>query len=1146
MINLGCNSLLVMASEDVSNSTSSQEVIDSGNGENEVDGEFDESTSINSDGKESTKKTEGDENPESEEESVIDQEKNDTNITAGNNSNEENNSINENENSELINYITVDQPYLETPQDEKIVISFGNVPLETSNEQIVLTKNDGTQILVNLQNRDSELYLFQYSFNDSDTGIYTVTEFRYDLNGERKIIYLEDIGIKTVFGVNEYYSDYVDLNSDLTEAVVDVEANNVSETKTEIMTALSETSKSIATAAVSVYSDNTTSKSKNVVVVLDPGHGGSDPGTSGYGLYEKDINLKIAKYCKQELEEYAGITVYLTREDDTYLTLSERVNKAKNWGADAFVSIHINSATSSSANGAEVWYPNSSYNSSVHEEGMALSQSILDRLVALGLSDRGIKYLNSSSQYYPDGSIADYYTVINNSKLNGFPGIIVEHAFVSNSSDAAKLAQDSFLQQLGIADATGIASYFGIQKIDYTPVFDYEFYLDRYPEIAEVYGYSEEAALEHFIQFGMSEGRQGNANFNVTSYKNRYQDLRIAFEDDLPSYYIHYITTGRFEGRQAIGNVELVPITTYDGVDYSPVYNFRFYIERYPDIQSIYEDNDAGAIRHFVEQGMTEGRIASEDFSVEVYKNKFSDLRELFKDNLVEYYLHYLNQGIKENRTARLDEEVAPPSDNETSKPSAQITIYNGVDYILVYDYDYYIMNNPDVEKIYGDDPQAVLEHFVLCGMSEGRRGNEEFDVTSYKNRYQDLRIAFENDLKSYYNHYIFLGKNEGRKASGSVEMTPVTVYNGVDYSAVYDYDFYINRYNDVKTLYKDNDVAALRHFVEFGMKEGRCASESFVVETYKNKYPDLRNAFRKELTSYYIHYMQQGIKEGRTATGTSELIGFITELNGIDYSSVYNFEYYIEHYSDIQKIYAQDDIGALEHFVEFGMKEGRQASEEFSVDAYKNNYADLRNAYGNNNILYYMHYIQWGKTENRNAKTYIYNMIMGNSNTTVEQMVRYYNSKAIYPTYYKNSDAPTIEIFCQIYMQECGYEGVRAEVAFSQAMKETGFLRYGGDVKIEQFNFAGLGATGGVPGNSFSSVREGIRAQVQHLKAYASTEGLNNECVDPRYQYVSKGCAPYVEWLGIQENPNHVGWASSPGYGYSIVNDYMKVLLAK
>ena len=165
---------------------------------------------------------------------------------------------------------------------------------------------------------------------------------------------------------------------------------------------------------------------------------------------------------------------------------------------------------------------------------------------------------------------------------------------------------------------------------------------------------------------------------------------------------------------------------------------------------------------------------------------------------------------------------------------------------------------------------------------------------------------------------------------------------------------------------------------------------------------------------------------------------------------------------------------------------------------------------------------------------------IMGESAVTVQEMVDYFNASGkAYPSeQLSRGGADSIETFCQMYYDEASAEGVRPEVAFAQTMKETGFLQYGGDASIEQFNFAGLGTTGGgVPGNSYPDVQTGIRAQIQHLKAYATTDPLAQECVDDRYEYVKKGAAPYVEWLGQQENPEGLGWATGDNYGYDIVN---------
>lgn len=165
--------------------------------------------------------------------------------------------------------------------------------------------------------------------------------------------------------------------------------------------------------------------------------------------------------------------------------------------------------------------------------------------------------------------------------------------------------------------------------------------------------------------------------------------------------------------------------------------------------------------------------------------------------------------------------------------------------------------------------------------------------------------------------------------------------------------------------------------------------------------------------------------------------------------------------------------------------------------------------------------------------------LIMGESSVTVQDMEDYFNASGEeYPAEeLAEGGAGSIETFCQMYYEEATAEGVKPEVAFAQTMKETGFLQFGGDVSIGQFNFAGLGTTGnGVPGNSFPDVRTGIRAQIQHLKAYATADPLEQACVDDRYELVKKGSAPYVEWLGQKENPQGAGWATGENYGYDII----------
>ncbi len=123
-----------------------------------------------------------------------------------------------------------------------------------------------------------------------------------------------------------------------------------------------------------------------------------------------------------------------------------------------------------------------------------------------------------------------------------------------------------------------------------------------------------------------------------------------------------------------------------------------------------------------------------------------------------------------------------------------------------------------------------------------------------------------------------------------------------------------------------------------------------------------------------------------------------------------------------------------------------------------------------------------------------------------------------------------TPEQLISYYYEEGGREGVRPDVAFAQALKETGFFRYGGDVVPEQNNYCGLGTTGGgVKGAYFASSQQGVRAHIQHLLAYASTRKPVEPVVDPRYALVrsSYGKRTLDTWEDLNGR-----WAV-PGYTY-------------
>ena len=201
---------------------------------------------------------------------------------------------------------------------------------------------------------------------------------------------------------------------------------------------------------------------------------------------------------------------------------------------------------------------------------------------------------------------------------------------------------------------------------------------------------------------------------------------------------------------------------------------------------------------------------------------------------------------------------------------------------------------------------------------------------------------------------------------------------------------------------------------------------------------------------------------------------------------------------------------------------------------------------------------------------------IKGKSEVSAAQMARYYKSKrSTYPSVYASLGAPTINDFTRIVYREAERYNIKAEALFAQICNETGFLKFGGDVSISQCNFGGVGATGnGASGIDFRSygashykafgyssadqarkhaIDVGIRSQAMHLALYAGAIQTIDYTIDPRGKYVRIGNSPYVEWLGIKDNPYTTGekhspsyraqtrgWAAANNYGYTLVEKYI------
>jgi len=181
-------------------------------------------------------------------------------------------------------------------------------------------------------------------------------------------------------------------------------------------------------------------------IVIDPGHegvtGNLDPGAVGNGLKEADLTLKIAKHIYDMLSEYEGVQVRLTRTGNQRLTLSQRAKMANDWGADFFISIHINA-------GGGTGFESYVYNGNVSQATIACQNVIHAEIMkAIGnVKDRGKKRAN--------------YAVLRETKM---PAILTENLFIDNKTDAAKLKSEQFLLQIAHGHVLGIAKAFGLKK----------------------------------------------------------------------------------------------------------------------------------------------------------------------------------------------------------------------------------------------------------------------------------------------------------------------------------------------------------------------------------------------------------------------------------------------------------------------------------------------------------------------------------------------------------------------------------------------------------------------------------------------------------------------------------------------------------
>ena len=1038
--------------------------------------------------------------------------------------------------SNMMEYFLVDSPVVSSQETENFVLSLNNIE-GYSNFKITIQKEDGTTLDLESSEQIGNLVKFSNVF--SNKGDYQVTSLHYVYNGQSYYLNFSDLEMDVKFGVDQEYVGYDETLPDLTEDTISsegvIQVTDVNKAEEEIANGMA------SEASIMSIDEFSRAATGGMTICLDPGHGGSDSGANAFGQKESALTLKIANYCKEELEKY-DVNVVMTRTTDTRPSenvaqdLIERVKTAKKAVASYIISIHLNSAASTSAHGAEVYFPNTSGNASLSSNGQAMAKAIQSQLVALGLYDRGIKirnYMDGSTSSNPNSSDRDYYGIIRYAKEQNISGLIIEHCFLNNPDEYNKyLSSEEKLQKLGVADAKGIVSALGLSLKNA--------YLDQIASenknLIPDGKYVISSMLNSKYVLDVKGGSTSNCG-NVQLYLNNESTAQAFKVTHDAQGYVTFTNVNSNKVLDVSGGIARngrnVQQYTSNGTR-----SQKWVIKKSGNGYTIVSALDSNFVLD-----LSSGRVNNSQ-NIQLYTSNDSNAQ---KWNLTKYLSKQekMDQLVAENKNTLADGvykignaqnsnyvlDIASGSKNNGA--NVQLYLSNGTtaqSFTVSHDAQGYVtFTNVNSGKALDVSGGKVANYSNIQQYNSNGTKSQKWIVKKSGSGYTIISALDSNyvlDLsggKVVNSRNIQLYQSNGSTAQQWTFEKNITERERLDEMATQN-----------KSMMDDGVYYIKNRDVKFALDvSGGSAYSGANVQLYSLNKTDAQKWLVSHDSKGYVSF--KNVNSGMYLTATDSSNG--ANVNQQSQSNGYNQKWII----------------AFDSSQNIKLVSGLNSKLVIDVSGGKISNGSNIQLYTSNNSAAQKWVFEYISKDVQVSLT----KIMGTSQTSVAQMVRYYKAnasgydtfKARYEGKYDGSlakgGASTIEQFAQIFYEEANAEGVKAEIAFTQCMKETGFLKYGGDVLPNQYNFAGIGATGGVHGAKFKNVRTGIRAQIQHLKAYASTSPLKNACVDPRFNLVTRNTAPYVEWLGNQENPNGHGWASAKNYGYDIVG-MVKVLLSK
>ena len=239
----------------------------------------------------------------------------------------------------------------------------------------------------------------------------------------------------------------------------------------------------------------------------------------------------------------------------------------------------------------------------------------------------------------------------------------------------------------------------------------------------------------------------------------------------------------------------------------------------------------------------------------------------------------------------------------ETSREDLETALYN---------FDYYVMANPDVANTYKYDTEKVYKHWISIGIAEGRIASLIFDAKYYLEVNPSVKSLIGNNYAAAYEHFVTTG-----------------LKSGLESSPVFDVKYYLQENPDIAAKVDNDYVRAAIYFNQNALTDNRVASSRFDIAVYKKCNTDVADLYGKNTVGYYLHYINYGRAEGRTTGGTTGIGDNVAAYR------IFDADFYLGKYPELAQTVGTDKNKLYDYWITQGVALGQSASPVFDPQQY-------------------------------------------------------------------------------------------------------------------------------------------------------------------------------------------------------------------